>query len=256
LKYRLPPVRVAAVPVVPPGYEEYARKAVAHYWQTLGVQTGKQSAGDADRGNRRAVTGGKQMDGFCELVRWTLAANGMPKASIHMDKKLELPGFFRPTKKWDLVVVHQKQLVAAIEFKSHAGPSFGNNYNNRTEEALGNATDISTAFREGAFGGQGTRPWVGWVMLVERCDKSTRAVTAKEPHFKVFREFYAASYTKRYELLLRRLVLERHYDGAALILADRQAGGRGEYDEPAEDLTIKRFLAGLGGHVQTFLASM
>jgi hypothetical protein len=143
---------VGTVPVVPPGYEEYARKAVAHYWQTLGAQTSKQGTADADRGNRRAVTGGKQMDGFCELVRWAVAANGMPDASIHLRDKLELPGFFRATKKWDLVVVHKTHLVAAIEFKSQAGPSFGNNFNNRTEEALGNATDISTAFREGAFG--------------------------------------------------------------------------------------------------------
>src|ERR1700691_6009623 len=59
LKHGGPPATVATVPVVPPGYEEYARKAVAHYWQTLGVQTNKQGAADADRGNRRAVTGGK-----------------------------------------------------------------------------------------------------------------------------------------------------------------------------------------------------
>ncbi len=38
-------------------------------------------------------------------------------------------------KKWDLLVV-EGCLIAAIEFKSQVG-SFGNNYNNRTEEALG-----------------------------------------------------------------------------------------------------------------------
>jgi hypothetical protein len=251
-----PSATVATVPVIPPGYEEHARKAVAHYWQTLGMQTSKQSAGDADRGNRQAVTGGKQMNGFCELVRWAVAANGMPDASIYVRDKLELPGFFRATKKWDLVVVHKMHLVAAVEFKSQAGPSFGNNFNNRTEEALGNATDISTAFREGAFGIHGMRPWVGWMILVERCDASMRPVGVDEPHFKAFQEFYDASYAKRYELLLRKLLLERHYDGAALVLSDRNGGLRGEYDEPGVDLTIKRFLAGLGGHVQAFLASM
>ena len=64
---------------------------------------------------------------------------------------LELPGFFRPSKRWDLVVVHKDRFVAAVEFKSQVG-SFGNNLNNRTEEALGNATDLRTAARERAFG--------------------------------------------------------------------------------------------------------
>jgi hypothetical protein len=39
---------------------------------------------------------------------------------------LELPGYFRATKKWDLVVVSEKQLVLAMEFKSQAGRSTGN----------------------------------------------------------------------------------------------------------------------------------
>jgi hypothetical protein len=93
-------------------------------------------------------------------------------------------------------------------------------------------------------------------MLLERCDKSTSPVGVDEPHFKAFREFYDASYAKRYEILLRKLLLERQYDGAALIMSDRESGLSGEYEEPAVDLTIKRFLAGLGGHVQAFLASM
>ena len=256
MKRRLTPATVAHVPIVPPGFEEHAQAAVAQYWRTLSAQNDKQAAGDADRGNRQAVTGGKQMNGFCELVRWAVAANGMPDASIFARDRLELPGFFRATKKWDLVVVHQKRLVAAIEFKSQAGPSFGNNFNNRTEEALGNAADISTAFREGAFGVQGLRPWVGWMMLLERCEGSTRPVGVDEPHFKAFQEFHDASYAKRYELLLRKLLLERQYDGAALVLADRQTGLLGKYHEPAVDLTIRRFLASLGGHVQAFLASM
>lgn len=128
LKRRLTPATVAHVPVVPPGFEEHVQAAVAHYWRTLSVQNDKQAAGDADRGNRQAVTGGKQMNGFCELLRWAVIANGMPEASIFARDKLELPGFFRATKKWDLVVVHQKRLVAAVEFKSQAGPSFGNNH--------------------------------------------------------------------------------------------------------------------------------
>lgn len=228
---------------------------MAHYWQTLGAQASKQRPGEADRGSRGAVTGGKQMDGFCELVKWVVGKNGMPDASVHARTSLELPGFFRPTKKWDLIVIHTNHLVAVVEFKSQAGPSFGNNFNNRTEEALGNAIDLWTAFREGAFGTDRPRPWVGWIMLLEDCPGSTNPVEVYEPHFKVFKEFSGTSYAKRYELLLRKLVMEKHYDGAALIMSKRADANSGNFREPATDLTMKRVLAGIGGHVQEFLAA-
>jgi hypothetical protein len=242
--------------LVPSGYEKHVRDAVARYWKTLLNQSNKQRSGDADRGRRAAVTGGKQMDGFCELINWLLKANGMPEAHIYVRSKLELPGFFRPTKQWDMLVVHSGHLVAGLEFKSQRGPSFGNNFNNRTEEALGNAADLWTAYREGAFGTDRPRPWLGWVMLLEECEESTSPVGISSPHFPVFPEFNVTSYSKRYELLLRKLKLEKLYDGTAFLMATERGGKRGNYREPASDLTMKKFLAGLAGHAQTYLASM
>ena len=233
--------------------EKRVGAAVAHYWKTLSAQSKKQRKGDADRGGRAAVTAGKQMDGFCKLIASILADNGMPQAHIHLDKKLELPGFFRPTKKWDLVVVYKDRLVAAMEFKSQRGPSFGNNFNNRSEEAIGTAHDLWTAYREGAFN-QSPRPWLGWVMLLEDCEDSRSPVAVEEPHFPVFADFKGASYMKRYELLLRRLVRERLYDSAAFLVATEKQGKSGHYEEPAKDLQAKQFFASLGGHVGTILA--
>ena len=103
------------------------------------------------------------MNGFCDLVSWLLAENDMPEASIFTESELTLPGFYRPTKKWDMLVVHEGHLVAALEFKSQKGPSFGNNFNNRSEEAIGSAQDIWTAYREGAFSAS-ERPWLGYMM--------------------------------------------------------------------------------------------
>lgn len=240
--------------VVPDGYDTHVRAAVAHYWMTLAQQSARQTSGDADRGARAAVTGGRQMDGFCRLIRWLLVANGLPEAHIQMHSRLELPGYFRPTKQWDLLVVHESHLVAAIEFKSQRGPSFGNNFNNRTEEALGNATDLWTAYREGAFGRAGVRPWLGWLMLLEDCPRSRVSVALVEPHFQVFPEFRNTSYARRYEILLRKLLLEKLYDGVAFLTATEHTGPGGDYREPASDLTVKRFLAGIGGHVQAYLA--
>jgi hypothetical protein len=239
-----------------PPFENLLKKAVANYWRTLNDQSSKQKSGDADRGGRAAVTGGKQMDGFGEIVHKVLVRNHLPEASIFTRDRLELPGYFRPTKRWDMLVVHERHLVAAIEFKSQKGPSFGNNFNNRTEEALGSALDLWTAYREGAFGKDRPRPWLGWVMLLEECPTSLAPVVVKEPHFKVFEEFRSSSYAQRYQLFLRRLILEKNYDAAALLLATEKGGPKSVYVEPAADLTMKRLLAGLAGHVLTYVASI
>lgn len=234
--------------------EQRTAPAVAHYWRTLAAQSSRQKTGDADRGSRAAVTGGKQMDGFCDLVNQVLVDNGMPAVHIFTSKKLELPGWFRPTKRWDMVVVHRGQLVAALELKSQAGPSFGNNFNNRSEEAIGTAQDLWTAFREGAFL-TSLRPYLGWVMLLEDCDRSRAPVGVDEPHFPVFPEFHGSSYSERHELLLRRMVREQLYDAAALVTATAAEGPNGTYTEPAGDLTMRQLLAGLAGRVAAILAS-
>ena len=147
------------------------------------------------------------------------------------------------------------QLVAALEAKSQVGPSFGNNFNNRTEEAMGTALDLWTAFRENAFG-SATRPWIGYMFLLEDCPRSTAAVAVKEPHFKVFPEFRNSSYAKRYELFCRRLVLEKHYDKSAFLMSNPEKGLKGHFSEPAADLTFYDFANSLVGHVETFLRSM
>lgn len=245
------------VQIAVPTFDDRLRKAIAHYWKSLEKQAAAQGGGrPSDRGRRSAVTGGKQMDGFCELVNWLLLENDLGEASIYVKSKRELPGYFRPTKDWDMLVVHERHLVAALEFKSQRGPSFGNNFNNRTEEALGNASDLWTAYREGAFGNDRPRPWLGWLMLLEDCPKSQRPVTVAEPHFPVFKEFRGASYAKRYELLLRKLMMEKLYDGAAFLMATEAQGRRGDYSEPAKDLSMRRFLTGLAGHVATYVASI
>jgi len=233
-----------------PAFDAELRKAVAHFWQTRRAQASKQrSSGRTDRGSRAAVTGGAQMDGFVELVRSLIRKAGISDQDIFTRKRLlELPGFFRPTKEWDLLVVSDGRLLAAIELKSQVGPSFGNNFNNRTEEAIGSALDLWTAFRENAFK-HAIRPWLGYLFLLEDCPQSQRTVRVREPHFQVFPEFRNASYAKRYELFCRKLVLERHYDASVLLTSQRKAGLDGAYLEPADDLTFRHFARSLAAHL-------
>lgn len=123
---------------IPRDLEERIASAVEFFWATRSGQITRQNQiGTRDQGNRGAVTGGKQLDGFVELIKDVLIMNGVPDRCIFSDTDLELPGYYRPNKKWDLLVVDRNELIIAIEFKSQVGPSFGNNFNNRTEEAMG-----------------------------------------------------------------------------------------------------------------------
>ena len=188
------------------------------------------------------------MDGFARTVTNLLIEAGIDKKDIFQRVSVELPGFFRPTKEWDIVVVEEGNLIASIELKSQIGPSFGNNFNNRTEEALGTAMDIWTAYREGAFRTSPV-PWIGYLLLLEDCPESRRPVGVREPHFPVFSEFVGASYSKRYELFCRKLIRERQYNSACFIIADRKnADLEKNYAEPAKDLSAYRFLASLLSH--------
>jgi hypothetical protein len=227
-------------------------EAVKSFWKTRADQSSQQHlAGKKDQGDRGAVTGGAQMDGFIRLITTILINSGCPEESIYHRKKLELPGYFRPTKEWDILVIHRGQLVLAIETKSQVGPSFGNNFNNRTEEAMGSALDLWTAYREGAFSST-FRPWLGYLFLLEDCAESRRPVKVQEPHFKVFPEFIDASYAKRYELFCRKLVRERHYDVTTFLLADRIQGMSGQYSEPADDLRFEIFHRSMVAHLTAF----
>lgn len=256
------------------------RVAVRHFWTMRGSQAAAQGGDDddsRDRGGRTAVTGGKQMDGFVRLMHDLLVEAGIkssmvycstrsgeddesdqseqprPKAKKKRKKgdgpqltQTQLPGWFRAEKDWDLLVIVNGTLVAAIEFKTQVG-SFGNNFNNRTEEALGNATDIKAAYREGAFK-PSLRPWLGYLMLLEDSPKSTKPVKPAQPHFRVFPEFEAASYAQRYDILMTKLVREELYDAACFLLSPQVEGLEGECKEPNPKLSFRNFVASLVGH--------
>jgi hypothetical protein len=180
-------------------YERKAREAIQAFWGNREAARLKQrESGKADQGERAGVTAGKNMDGFLVLVQDIVHANGLAHARIALKRGvLTLPGFFRPTKLWDMLIMDQGELIAAFEFKSHVGPSFGNNANNRAEEAIGTAHDLWTAYREGAFGKEAPRPFLSWLILVEDAAKTRRPVKERSRHFPIFPEFRGATYIER-----------------------------------------------------------
>lgn len=225
-----------SVELLPLSFDGLVVEAIRTFWRSrsTGIINEKQGAG------RNAVVSGKNMDGFIAIVRAVVGHCGLPPDSVHVRKsKVILPGFFRATKNWDVLVVHEGRLLGVFEFKSQVG-SFGNNFNNRSEEVIGSAADLWVAHHHGAYGGQPRSrtavhesgpallnpiiqsdprpPFLGWLMLLEDCAASTHAVRCEEPHYPVFREFRDASYATRYQLLCERLVERQLYSAAALVL--------------------------------------
>jgi hypothetical protein len=152
-------------------------------------------------------------------------------------------------------VVSEGQLVLAIEFKSQVGPSFGNNVNNRAEEAIGNATDIWTAYREGRFG-DAPAPFLGYFFLLEDCPAVHVPRSNKEPYFKVDPVFTRASYAKRYQVLCERLMLERLYNAACLTLSTKVVADEPTtLRHPSPLLTFGRFAAAIEAQAHLFRSS-
>jgi type II restriction enzyme len=230
-------------------YEPKAREAIKAFWGNREAARQKQiEVGKQDQGNRAAVTAGKNMDGFIALMLDLIGANGLVSAQVRLTRQvLTLPGFFRPTKLWDLLVLNEGRLVAALEFKSQVG-SFGNNFNNRTEEAIGTAVDLWTAYREKAFGDV-PRPFVGWLMLVEDAPGSRSPVRDASPNFPVLSEFQNRSYVERYDLLCKKLVQEQLYTTATSLISPRSAITTGDYESVSDMTSLKTFVTSFAGHI-------
>ncbi len=236
-------------------YERMMLLGIRHFWTARSQASSKQrTIGRVDQGNRSGVTAGKNLDGICRMVRQVIVDNGVSEDCIFTNgrRELTIPGFYRPTKNWDLLVVKDGKLWAAIEFKSQVGPSFGNNFNNRVEEALGNAADILTAFREGAFGDQ-TRPFLGYFFVLEDCRASQRPVGAACGHFDPLPEFEETGYAERYGLLCQKLVLENLYDAAALALTPASGASDGAFRILSDTSSPERFVKLLAARMLSFV---
>jgi hypothetical protein len=225
--------------------------AICHFWKSRGTATqSQQERGNSDQGGRAAVTAGKNLDKFVEMISQIIVDNGIDDAEIRFRSKSyrTIPGYYRPTKNWDLIVVRKNTLIAAMEFKSQVGPSFGNNFNNRVEESLGNSVDILTAYRKGAFG-ESSKPFLGYMFVLEKCIKSTSPVRIDSPHFPPLPEYINSSYAQRYEILCRKLVQEQLYDAACLVLTPSTACDDGTWEQASDLTSPKRFVSTLAGMI-------
>jgi hypothetical protein len=228
------------------GINAQLSKAISYFWRTRAHQLNRQKTFSYynEPAASAPVTSSERLKGFINLITELLLEAGVNKQYIYYKKDLEIPGFFRPYKEWDLLVIKDYRLILALQVKFHVGLTFGNLFNTRIEEAVGVAQDFWIAYREGSYG-KTVKPWLGYILLLEDCPATRAQNRVKEPHFKVSPEFMNASFVKRYELFCRRLVSEGFYTAAVYILSDKREGLRGHYTEPAEDLSFDMFVQSL-----------
>lgn len=220
--------------------------AVAEYWGARQTQNDLSAIRNAvGAGNAGAVRGGKHFDAIIGLIAKFFLDAGYPKSSIRVDRGLELPGYYRALKRWDLVVAHQGHLIAAFELKALGGPSFGNNYNNRVEEALGSAVDLRRAALAELYPGE--QPWLGYFFLMEDHPKSRSPVRlADHPAFPAEGIWEGTSYQDRFAIFCKRLMDERLYDAVCYVTSSKEDPTP---REPAKSLDWRHFSAAITGRL-------
>jgi hypothetical protein len=192
--------------------------AIAAYWGAKQLQNDlsaiKNKVGAGTAGSVRA---GKQFDSIAVLLAKFFLDAGYPPDAIRITKgkRLELPGYYRAQKQWDVVVAHEDTLVAAFECKALGGPSFGNNYNNRVEEALGSAHDLRRAALADFFPGE--KPWLGYFFIMEDAPGSRSEVRMEKGAFPVDAIWHGASYQDRFAIFCERLMAEGLYDAVCYV---------------------------------------
>ena len=220
-------------------FQNEIKNAINQFWQTKKNQL----AHSTDKSNRGTVVGGKQLDGFIDILKNLALSVGINESCIYT-KNNYLPGYFRSSKDWDFIILTpSNKLLVAIELKSQVG-SYGNNFNNRTEEALGSAIDFWTAFRKEQFPHQ-EAPWLGYMMIIGKDEKSTIPVKNYENHFPVREEFQGASYIERYKILCQKLIQERHYTSTALLWTNEKK----DFGDVEESISLTFFLHSLYGYL-------
>jgi hypothetical protein len=172
---------------------------------------------------------------FLKLIADELGELGWP---AHVSQRASDPGalvagHFRDAKSWDIVCRDSNmQPRICIEFKSQVD-SYGNNENNRYEEALGSGLDVRAK--------QGWRTALGFVLVI--CDEPATRVVKRDRLPDLDPAFAKTSHIDRRKVFAERIIEYRLngnplYDAAALLFVERN----GSFTHPEnKDLWLVNF---------------
>lgn len=205
-------------------------------WATARAAQKKRSTegGRAQQGNRAAVVGGRHLDGINALIAQRIEEFAGPGLEFRVNHAATLPGYYRSSKSWDLVVVRDGVPVLAVEYKSMAG-SEGKNLNNRADEIFGMAEDLRQAEIHGLLPRNMKR---AYVFIMGITPKSTTPVKAKTQIGTLDPIFADASYLERAAIMCERMRETGLFDLVWMVGADEQSG---EHWEPRSSVGWTRF---------------
>ena len=223
-----------------PDFDSLASDAVRQWCSYVG----RDDTPDTQEGNRGIMIGGGAMDGFASAARTVALSAGVPESDIIIsrsaqDKRATLPGFFRPSKNFDFVIIHDQIPVVALEFKS-INSSFGNNMNNRADEAIGQGTDLnamydSNGIPEGEF-------FSGYILCMadnEGSNTATREITL--PLISLNVEMNGLSYQGRGDAMCLRLEEQSIWTCTSFLSSDLSECD-GDYTVHSPENSPTRFL--------------
>lgn len=160
-----------------------------------------QDNGNAQAGSRSQVTGGLHLRGVNQLVVDEIRATGATGLELRFDRNAVLPGWYRPSKAWDLLVLQHGRPILAVEYKSMAG-SVGNNLNNRADEVFGIAEDARQAEINGILPSNLRR---AYIYVLEVTPAVTRPVSIAQQVGRPDMIFHGASYFDRVTIMCKRM---------------------------------------------------
>lgn len=182
--------------------EEYVQAAL-HGWVSVRSEQKSRSeaGGKAQQGNRAATTAGKHLQAVNALITGEIERIAGPGLEFRTNQAATLPGYYRATKSWDLLVVRDGEVLLAIEYKSMKG-SEGKNLNNRADEIFGMAEDARQAEAHGLLPANMKR---AYVFIMGITPKSTAPVKASTRVGTVDPVFQDASYLDRAAIMCERM---------------------------------------------------
>lgn len=197
------------------------------------------ASGRAQGGTRSSVTGGTHLDGFNSLIVDELDALGLSGLTFGTNRAATLPGYYRASKSWDLLVQVRGVPLLAVEYKSMQG-SEGKNLNNRSDEVFGVAEDTRQAQRAGLLP-PGLK--LAYVFVMEATPAVLRPVRVLPTAGAPDPAFNGVSYLDRMSIMCERIRETGLYDLTWALAAERNPVGFFEpnpsvgWDQFAEDLT-------------------
>lgn len=165
-----------------------------------------------------------------------------PSGVIGYKPDSTVPGWFRPTKNWDIVLYHGDELMGVIELKTLT-KSVAKNVNNRVEESIGSPFDLTTASIEGLIGKLVRKPIKGYVMVIPSNDETEKVQFYNKSNnpasrFEVDAAFEGQTKATLFTVSGKRLLQKGIYDAVWVV----KQTDDGKVIEPDAQLTYAKFI--------------